>query len=313
MSEAEIYDQIRKVAETTMGEASPYSKDELFPDNNILKINLSLTENPSYLWKLAWLLGEDFALVSPYPVVESSLDDHAYRDYADHQNRGNPWSHYYGKQYKEWADTLKSELGDTCPKLLPAFGIDLRHNFDFDDDAFSIKHVSIAGTNFNTMLQLGDKELLNKKSISIDIPTLIVSDKELLDRLLIDFPIASKKLKGLLDESLVRLSGELDEEEKRKAIQLLYDEVVRPGVEEIRAEHREIFKSAALRSSVDVIGVTGSFFLAYPALEQYMELLLRLVSSGLGLRLLHRVLGLRDNLVKIRTKPFFFAMKFFPK
>jgi len=309
----ELYDYLRASGEKKE-EVSPDETTGCFPEGPPADRPLVLySDKPATirnLWKLGWLLGLTFDVVTPHILVSKDSTDHSYR--YPNEVRDYERLRYYGSQFFEWRDALRYHPGSASPRILPAFWVHLHHDFDFDDEAYSIKEIHIKKTNLDGPILVSDarKYLKADPMIKVDLPGLLISDRLLVDKVVRDYPIAARELKNVLIKSYSIIGQELEENQNISVIlERLNDEVVQPGLTKIKAERREIAKSAVLKAAADVVWLSLPLFVTLSEIAAYKDILVRMLATGLGLKLTHEILDVRSNLEKLKREPFFVASK----
>jgi len=299
----EIYTNLRSWAEKSSEQVNTDFIDKIFLSSEELK-SFAIVYCPtrSYLsniFKLGWLLGKKLLIVTPHAAFHHFVHDSTYGE--DNTNK-----HLIEREYFSWNKQLSKYSEQIL--LAPSVYINLTKDYYSDESYPDVMFSEIKSNNLQQSFTLPKDYFILEgfKKINIDIPQLVIKDSKTLKKVQEDYPIAAYEFNQLLKSSHTAINCE-DSASETQLIEKLQDEIIAPGVSKITQEYKEIYKSFTIKSVAEITGIGVPIY--FTSSVNPDELIAKLLAAGMGLKLAQNAVELRKNLVNIKKKPLFAAMK----
>lgn len=309
MNNYELFDGLRKLTTKAQKfELDANKLSELFPERGLNSQPVIYCPNRGYLsnlHKLGWLLGKEIHVISPFNVHHLQVVDEGYGA----PSGGDIDSYFVDAGLLEWRTQLEGHQ-EFKYRVFPSIYLDLEKRWDSSEEWNDIVSSRIARSNLNLPVALPDifAQVESAHRSTVEVPGLIIRDRELLGKIQNDYPIASDELRKLLvDSHRLATTRAAEGTPQNEVLAELLESVVNPGVRKIQLEYKEMLKSQAIKVAAESVGL--SLPLVFSFADDIGALVSKLLAAGIGLKLAQTLVELRSNLITTKKQPFFAAMK----
>ncbi len=258
---------------------------------------------------LSWLLGKNIHIVTPIVLYEKISVDQTYgwRNRSD----SSISSYSVSNKYIKWRNfTQLSQFG---LNLTPAATAMLHYEFDDgddEDDGYVMNSYGFAKVNsiITTSKQWVTTSAIDTihKIHSIDIPILSINEPGIVQKVKNDYPEAALAFGDLISNTFKELRNANLVSNKQEAISIIMEDHVRPNIERIIKERKQILKYRSIRS----IAISASLAMPLYFSSQWssiQSIILGFISAGLGSQIAADLFDVLEKLTDQHKDPYFAA------
>lgn len=272
-----------------------------------ITVNITDLDELDTLIKLGWLIGNKAILITtPFILYEDKRIDMKYEEGGWKSDITKNF--YIDKRFIVWKEKL-NKIFNNPPILLPA--INIYHSKKCTEDEWSptIKY-GVDKTFIDNKYAINNLDFLNTlESITkIDIPCILIEKKELLEKVMEDYPTATIELKHLITGIYdIVSSNETDELSENDKIMKINDEYISPSIIKIKREYKSLMRSKIIKTIAEPCIMSIPFLIGQSIVPH--ELITKILTAGVGIDMLKNILAWTKDTFEIKEKPFYAAWK----
>ena len=255
----------------------------------------------SHILKMGWLLGDSIRVVTPHLAFKYTHMDvtntHSY-----------PETLAVDAQFFEWRDTLRTAIDESRIEFIPFALLRLVKTSDLNEKWDSVgAYLSVQNIIQPDVVPFETEPINSLPSVTVDLPQLIIRDIALLRKVKADYPIAAIEFQNLLRDARALASKNEATENAADTLERIREDIVLPGVNKIHHEYRQLMRSHAVSTAIEVSGVAIPLMMSFATTPE--GFFTQLLGPGAGLLVARGVNRARVDLAKQKNGPFYAAMK----